>query len=176
MVRENWKSVAGYEGLYEVSDSGRVRSLDAVVKHKNGGKHLRKGKILQFGNVKGYRSVGLCRDGRMKTFSVHRLVATSFIAPPNGQIRHLDGNKLNNRPYNLCWGTAKENSADRDRHGTTARGAKTGVATKTEPQVRFIKFLHMLGYGPTAIGRLVGLNKARVHEVTSGILWKHVTL
>ena len=173
---EEWRDILGYEGQYQVSNLGRVRSLDRVINHPVNGPMRRRGGIHRCGKSKGYLNVSLLRDGKTRTFTVHRLVALAFVGPPTEQIRHLDGDKYNNAATNLAWGTAAENSADREKHGNTARGERSGVATKTEAQVRLIKFMHEQGYGPTAIGRLIGLSKARVHEVTSGKVWRHVSI
>lgn len=111
---ENWKSVKGYEGYYEVSDLGRVRRLGRFV--KTGIKHsdfkLHKGHILkQAKKRRGYYSVDLCKDGKVKTISVHRLVATAFLPQGEGQtqVNHKNANKNDNRAANLEWCTPQEN-------------------------------------------------------------------
>ena len=98
---ETWKPIAGYEGLYEVSNLGRVKSL------KYG-----KEKILKPGRThKGYLHVNLCKDGKAKHSNVHRLVAEAFIPNPNNlqTINHKDENKLNNAADNLEWMSLKDN-------------------------------------------------------------------
>ena len=100
---EEWRDIEGYEGLYQVSSNGRVRSLDRYVKNK-GKLDFRKGKILTTSNRKnGYLSVSLSKDGVITTHSVHRLVATAFIPNPNNSpmINHRDENPSNNR-VGLC--------------------------------------------------------------------------
>ena len=102
MNTEIWQPVEGYEGLYEVSNLGRVKSL------KYG-----KEKILKsWNNGKGYLFVSLCRNGKMKHFKVHRLVSTAFIPNPEGlpEINHIDENKSNNCLSNLEWCSHKYNS------------------------------------------------------------------
>lgn len=105
---ETWSPVPGYEGLYDVSNLGRVL-----------GWHRRK--LLAPDAVKGgYLRVGLCRNGVSKGYLVHVLVATAFIGPcPRGQkARHLNGKASNNRAENIAWGTHSENMQDRLAHGT----------------------------------------------------------
>lgn len=136
---ENWKPVVGYEGLYEVSDLGRVRRLDTVVemppsrRHPDGwtrtvrGGVLRPGKFMQTLHTH-YLSVALCREGRQKTFGVHILVCAAFHGPKpfaKAEVRHLDGDGENNTPDNLRWGTHAENMRDITRHGRHANGSKT---------------------------------------------------
>ena len=101
---EQWKSIAGYEGLYEVSNLGRVKSLNY---NKTGVE-----KILKPNKVKGYLQVQLWRDGKYKMFLVHRLVATAFLPNPEGfeQVNHLDENKSNNCVSNIEWCSAKYNN------------------------------------------------------------------
>lgn len=100
---EKWKSIPGYEGYYEVSDQGRVRSLDRYVKCK-GGTRLVKGvlKVLQH-NYRDYQIVSLSKEQKMHTFTVHQLVAWAFMPKfqKGMEINHIDGNKDNNCLCNL---------------------------------------------------------------------------
>lgn len=101
---ELWKDIVGYEGVYQVSNMGRVRSLPV----KSATKYF-SGKVLTtFTDNLGYKAVNLSR----KTYKVHRLVANAFIENPNGypQVNHKDENKANNCVDNLEWCTAKYNN------------------------------------------------------------------
>jgi len=109
---EEWKAIEGYEGLYEVSNLGRVKSLVSW----NGHRYINRKKILnpykQQASKNYYRSVvKLNKDGKKKDFKVHRIVAKAFIPNPQNKpiINHLDGNPLNNRVDNLEWCTQQEN-------------------------------------------------------------------
>ena len=119
---EEWRPVVGYEGFYEVSNLGRVRSLDRVIDHgRNGSTNLR-GRILSASvpDKKHYSSVGLSAGGAYRHAMVHTLVATAFIGPrPIGmECCHNDGDKNNNRADNLRWDTPSANQLDRRKHGT----------------------------------------------------------
>ena len=101
---ENWKEISGYEGLYEVSDKGRVKSL--------GNNKTRKEKILKpHKDTWGYLRVDLCKDGKVKHSKVHRLVAEAFIQNPNNlkTVNHRDEVKTNNASNNLEWMSKKDN-------------------------------------------------------------------
>ena len=111
-MEEIWKDIEGYEGLYEVSSYGRVRSLGQFVNHNYGGYAYRKGRILKPGlGSKKYLSVTLSKNGIQKQYSVHRLVAQAFIPNINNLpiINHKDENKLNNCVDNLEWCDYKYN-------------------------------------------------------------------
>ncbi len=103
---EIWKEIPGYEGFYEASTIGRIRSLNRVVRQHNGNTQTKKGVILKSSIDRiGYENVALSRENKLKSFKVHRLVAMSFIDKVEGQneINHIDCNKLNNNVANLEW-------------------------------------------------------------------------
>ena len=105
---EVWKDVVEYEGLYEVSDKGNVRG---VARKDTLGRN-RKGRMLKPGYTsRGYLQVGLSKNGKSKTRTVHRLVAEAFIPNPNGlpQVNHRDEDKDNNNVENLEWCDSKYN-------------------------------------------------------------------
>lgn len=125
--REIWKPVVGFEGFYEVSSMGNVRSCEREHTYldKRLGLVTRRRKsqpIAQGGNI--YLSVSLSIDGVHSRHLTHKLVAEAFVGPrPDGlEVRHLNGKAHDNRASNLCYGTKKENAADRDVHGHTYRG------------------------------------------------------
>ena len=107
IIKEEWRPVFGYEGLYEVSNTGQVKSLD---KYDSLGVFW-EGKLLSKLKVKGYFMVKLRKDGIQKMCSVHRLVAQAFIENPLclPQINHKDEDKTNNIVDNLEWCDAKYN-------------------------------------------------------------------
>lgn len=117
---ETWKPVSGYEGWYEVSDLGRVRSVDRVVVRKDGRVRRFPAGIRTAPIVgSGYRALHLAKNGLSKQLTVHRLVCEAFHGTPEeGQIvRHLDDDRLNNLADNLTWGSQSDNMLDAVRNG-----------------------------------------------------------
>jgi len=126
---ERWLPVVGYDGYYEVSSLGRVRSVGRVVRYRDGRKprffpaQLRKTNL-----VKGYPHLMLKRQDGGRNVYVHTLVCEAFYGPrpkPDWEVRHLNGNPIDNRASNLRWGTKKENAQDSIRHGTNKGRNKT---------------------------------------------------
>ena len=121
---EIWEDIEGYEGIYQVSSLGRIKRL-----YKNG-----KERILKLRSDRdGYLNVGLCKEGRVKSRGVHRLVAQAFIPNPDNksQVNHRDENKSNNKVENLEWVTGKENI----NYGTrTERSGKSQTNDKKRSQ------------------------------------------
>jgi hypothetical protein len=107
---EIWKDIKGYEGLYQVSNEGRVKALSRVVKSRWGTpKPLKEKEIREIVDSLGYSRLSLSKDGKVKTHKIHRLVAEAFLVG-EGQINHIDGNKQNNNVSNLEFCTQRENN------------------------------------------------------------------
>jgi hypothetical protein len=143
-VTEHWLPISGFPA-YEVSNLGRVRSLDRTVSFIRGGikrtSYLR-GRILKATvGSNGYLQVSLSQNADVSNCSVHVLVAAAFIGPrPAGMnVLHEDGNKLNCRASNLYHGDQIDNAQDAIRHGTLARGERVGSAKLTIAEVRIIR-------------------------------------
>ena len=110
-MQEIWKSVKGYEGMYEVSNLGRMRSVTRVVERGHNIPLSVKGRILKFSKVQGYSRISLSQGFNSKQYKVHRLVAQAFIPNPDNKpfINHIDGVRDNNCVTNLEWCTQSEN-------------------------------------------------------------------
>ena len=120
MLNIEWKPIKDYEGLYEVSNDGRVRRIRFI----NGSHDFEKIKeCKQTLNTWGYMTVNLSKNGKSNTKRVHRLVANAFLGDSTLQVDHIDGNKQNNRLDNLEYVTPKEN---------TNRAWNKGIAKYTE--------------------------------------------
>jgi hypothetical protein len=126
-IVERWLPIPGYEGLYSVSDLGRVRSEPRYVRHYSGGPKWHPGRILKpVKNVGGYGYVALNINGVKDRRSVQDLVLTAFVGPrPEAHDAcHNDGRRTNNALTNLRWDTRSGNMADRDSHGTRPYGRR----------------------------------------------------
>lgn len=123
---EVWKDIPGYEGLYQVSNCGRVKSLP---KRRGKGVGYATGEsILRHSvNSRGYCNIVLCKDGKTKTFALHRLVAEGFVDNPLNlpEVDHIDRNQSNNYAGNLRWVTRSENNINR-RNGVPVVCIETG--------------------------------------------------
>ena len=112
-MTEEWKDIEGYENLYQVSNMGRVKSLDRLVKASRGGFRGVKGQLMSLCKDKdGYLILRLAKNGKHKNYKVHRLVAQAFIPNPENKpcIDHINGIVSDNRLENLRWTTHKENN------------------------------------------------------------------
>lgn len=170
LAGEEWRPVVGYEGRYEVSNLGRVRSLGI---RRGGGIWL----LRPVRTTGGYLRVTLyAPEGTRRNHWVHILVALAFIGPrpPGHEVRHLDGNPTNAVSTNLAYGTAKENAGDRERHGTDPRGERNGFARLTAADVRAIRAAIAAGEPRRSIARRMRLGAATVDDIAAGRTWRHV--
>ncbi len=163
---EKWKDVVGYEGRYEVSDRGRVRSL----------KYNRQqfSKVLQpRTHDQGYLGVCLCADGKTRQQFIHALVLSAFVGPrPRGFCcDHRDGNRANNAVGNLEWVTYSENAF----RGVRTCGEKNHHAKMTKAKVITIRKLHAQG-GITQreLARQCEVSQPSISRIVSRATWRHV--
>lgn len=166
LAAERWREIEGYEGFYEVSDLGRVRSMDRVVANRPGWPaQRRKGGILRFWlNAKGYRYVTLWQDGGKRTGTVASLVAAAFIGPrptPQHDVCHEDGTRTNNRASNLRYDTRYENGRDTIAHGTRNKIDPDGNGKQ-------IREMQAAGMSQTAIAAVIGCSQSQISQFLSG--------
>lgn len=181
---ERWLPVPieGCEGFYEVSDLGRVRSLDHWTQWRGKSWYIKRGLVLKQGPTdNGYLQVTMFarRGGKKVQLSpkVHRLVLEAFVGPcPEGQeARHGPGGQHDNRLVNLCYGTKAENAGDKLRDGTHVHGTISVNAKLTEDIVRECRRRYAAGDGDTAsLAREFGVSQQTVWSVVNRRSWKHV--
>jgi hypothetical protein len=185
MAKEEWRPVVGYEGAYEVSSLGGVKSIDRYVYqvgNKWGGttKKLLRGKHLKqsacCGNP-GPLKVCLYDDGVGKNMTVHRLVAEAYLGPkPIGKTDccHNDGNNHNNAAWNLRWDTRAGNLSDMKEHGTVMRGEKNPQALLNNLQAKIIKRV-LKNDSSRGVGRFLAdvfdIDEKHVSLIKRGVRW-----
>jgi len=172
-VREIWKPVVGYETHYQVSNMGRVKRIKA-------GPSTKAGRILKPGkSKKGYLSVGLCKDGLQRAFSIHRLVLIAFKGSPQNkeQASHLNGIKSDNKLVNLTFMTQSENI----NYGQNFLGEYRGVsgeehccAKLTSSKVRKIRKLRKNGMKYKEISKLFPVTIQNIHYICKQKTWRHI--
>lgn len=186
-MEEIWKDVKGYEGLYQVSNLGRVRSLDRYVNCgiKNNNRVIKKGKIIKQCIRNNYLGVGLCNQKTQKSKNVHRLVAEAFIPNPNNYscVNHKDENKLNNCVQNLEWCT----NAYNNNYGTRLNKISKALTnnSKTSKKVnQYDKNGNLIRQWESTkqIERELGINNAHIgkccqnkphYKTSGGYIWKY---
>lgn len=167
MLSEEWRSVVGYEGLYEVSNLGDVRSFY-------------NGRVLRPYRSRSHYVVSLHRggNGRGKDRRVHHLVLEAFVGPrPVGmECRHFpDRDTANNRVDNLLWGTRKENCADREVQGTSQRGEGNATAKLSNKDIEDIRQMAMeRSLSQSAIALRYNVSQSLVSRIASRDRWTHL--
>lgn len=175
-MNEVWKAIPGYEGSYEASSLGRIRSVDRLITQRTrwGGttSYNKSGCIIQPRKSRnGYLLVNVSNGEEYRTNSVHRLVAMAFHGQPVGdknQVAHGDGDKSNNREDNLRWATALENAEDRDLHGRTVRGEAHHSAKLNDETVRSILAAND---NLATLSKRFGVTVTAIHKVRTGASW-----
>ena len=174
---EIWLPIIGYEEIYEVSNYGILRSLDRIVKYKNGKKCFHKGRIIkQSKDEDGYYIVSLCKNGDQITQKIARLVAIHFI--PNlenkPEVNHKDGIKTNNRVNNLEWSTEKENSQHAHDLGLCPLQKREQNNNSKLTEQNIPKIFEMLKMGMTQkeIGNILGVTGSLIGCVKRKEIWQ----
>ena len=135
-MEEIWKDIKGYEGYYQISNMGNVKSLERTVTKSNGVVQIRKERIMnKRESTDGYYIAKLNVNNHSKSIAIHRLVAQHFIPNPDNlpEVNHIDTNRKNNRVDNLEWCTHKDNvrySADKGHYRNNKFGSNNGRARR----------------------------------------------
>ena len=167
MSREIWKDVPGYDGDYQASNHGNVKSF----KYKEP-------KLLSLPQgPNGYRRICLSHKNATKCLLVHRIILLTFIgAPANSRFQgsHLDGSRTNNRLENLTWESSKDNVSRKREHGTAGIGEKNPKAKLTDKKIIAIRFLLSIGLKEMALAEMFRISNASIYYIKSNKTWKHV--
>ena len=170
-----WRDVAGYEGVYQASDSGLIRSVDGI---DAAGKR-RKGRVLRPAvTAAGRLKVSLCKGGVMRSYLVHRLVAIAFIPNPENkpEVNHIKGVTTDNRVSQLEWCTPQENTDHAFANGLARRasGEKHGLSKLTADDVVDIRWLRGWGVSISEIARQWNVTRCAISRILTGRTWRHV--
>jgi hypothetical protein len=178
-MMEEWRPIPGHQG-YEVSNLGQVRSLDRWITTKRGVNKFQKGRVLAI-----YRNPSAKRHsdrypfvqlGRGNPRHVHRLVAWAFLGSqaPGLFACHYDGDYQNSHVSNIYYGTAKENQADRIKHGTSNRGERHGNAVLSDKDIKEIRKELARGALQKELADRFGVTQPSISNIKRGVQWSHV--
>jgi hypothetical protein len=190
---ERWLPIPGFEGYYDASDQGRIKTYwQKVGKGTGNGRGLvnvlGKPKILKPAiSIYGYWVVTLCKNHVRSNFRVNRLILLAFVGPcpPGMEACHEDGKPTNNFLTNLRWDTHSSNQHDRRKHGTdyypgaikTYHGEESPIAKLTDDQVYEIRKLFSQGnYYKADLGRMFNITRTNIYHIVNRKTWTHLTV
>lgn len=180
-MKEEWRDIDGFEGYYQVSSFGRIRSLDRTVKYSDGRVFSYKGIILKTENKignSGYNNVVLSVSGKQYYSDIHVLVAKAFVPNPENKpwVNHKDGNKLNNNKKNLEWVTKSENVIHALEKDLTPHGEKCSWSKLNNKQILEIYELsHNTKMRHVDIAKKYNISKGTVSKIKLGTTGKRIT-
>lgn len=180
--KERWLPIQGYEGFYEVSNCGRVRSLSVIKQHGGYRPRKIKGRILKTGPTpnKIYASACLYGEGKSKKYKVHVLVARHFVPNPTNAkiVRHKNDNPKNNRDTNLAWGTRKDNARDAQLNNRLGHKLTRAVVSNIKAELKAREHRYRRQGDGGKFGYIVkkyGISISTVRQIHSGERWGHVS-
>ena len=173
---EQWRDVVGYEGYYQVSNTGRVKRVKTTTSTKAG--HILSPDIAH----NRYLRVTLCKSNKPKKHPVHRLVLAAFIGPPPSpihQCNHANGNRADNRLENLSWVTPSENQHHSfkvlGRRSSGPKGERCSLSKLVTEQVIEIRRLHAIGkLTALELATIFGVARRTIYSIVNRKRWKHI--
>ena len=179
---EIWKDINGYEGIYQISNTGRLKSLKRLFIRKNNINPYNKEEIILKlqNNGKGYLFIRLSKNSKHKYYYIHRLVALHFIDNPSNKpaVNHKDGNKSNNNVNNLEWVTNSENQIHALETGLLipkgAVGIKNTKSKLTDNDILIIREKSLEGIRGTDIAKIFNVCKTTISGIKNNKTWKHI--
>lgn len=164
-MEEVWKNINGYEGLYKISNFGKVINNKGKVKST-------------YINNKGYCCISLYKDGKGKHYTLHRLVAEAFIQNDYGlnQVNHIDGNKLNNTVSNLEWCNQAQNYTHGMANFYYSHNEDHYFAKLTNEQVKCIPTLLKIGFTTSTVSKILCINNSSLRAIINGISYRELGL
>lgn len=173
-----WKDVPSYEGYYQVSSCGLIKSISRVVKYRENHSGLRKERILKLNVTKsGYVHAVICIDKVNKTVKVHRLVALAFIPNPENKpcVNHINGIKTDNRVENLEWCTYAENTqhAFKTKLKSGVKGEESHLSKLKTEDIMKIRLLYSEGcHSQNELGKMFNVSQSQIARIINNINWK----
>ncbi|OQB09043.1 MAG: NUMOD4 motif protein [Parcubacteria group bacterium ADurb.Bin216] len=177
MIQEVWKPVVGYEGYYQVSNLGNVRSIDRTINGGRWGTEKRIGMPIKLRYTDDHHiNVKLHKDGKRSTHHVAALMLEAFVSKrPDGMLAcHNDGNGHHNELSNIRWDTPKGNSADTIKHGRQIKGEIHPSSKLKEEEVGMIKKLISNGISVSIIAKIFKVSRATINKIKFGVTWTHI--
>jgi hypothetical protein len=182
MLKEIWKDIEGYEGMYQVSNLGNVKSVGREKSvGKNGGYYNLGDANLKFGNRRGYKSATLSKNGIAKPFAVHRLVAFAFLENKEGKrtVNHINGIKTDNRLENLEWASQSEQQNHAIKIGlrNKAIGEQSNLSKFKSEDIIKIRELYSTGlFSCGELSKTFNTSVNNINRIIHSHTWKHLGL
>lgn len=177
MENEIWKDVLGYEGLYQVSNIGRIKSMARYIVCGHGGRNKRETILKNQTHPQGYPQIELNVGGKFRLIKIHRLVAESFLPNPNGLlvVNHINGIKEDNRVENIEWCTHQHNIIHAVKTGLrkVGRGEKSGNVKLKESDIPQIRALVKTN-SQRNVAKMFGVTQGTVQSILKGKTWNHI--
>ena len=167
---EEWRPVVGFEGRYEVSSLGRIRSFAGVGRNSTWGPHNKPKILSSWLSGSGYPTIHLGGRRDQRKASIHTLVAEAFIPNPHQEkeVNHIDGDKLNNVVANLEWVSRKANMRHAVATGLVAQGSAHHNARHTEKEAWMVVGALLCGNSYTEIEKALGVNRGLIKAIAKG--------